>query len=205
MDKEELKKVKNRVVELLRSTGIEDMDYFIGELERSGYFTAPASMKNHLCFEGGLMCHSLNVCEAALQLKKMLMIDRPDIFEKISDASIIVASLLHDICKSDIYFIKRGAQKEFGQAEFGTTPGPLPIGHGEKSVVMLMQMGLGLTDAEICAIRWHMGAWSVNQADSEERNYFRAAETKYPLVTLIQLADTIASKFTERPPVTING
>ena len=70
---------------------------------------------------------------------------------------------------------------------------------------MLMQMGLGLTDAEICAIRWHMGAWSVNQADSEERNYFRAAETKYPLVTLIQLADTIASKFTERPPVTINS
>lgn len=205
MDKEELKKVKDRVVELLRSTGIEDMDYFLEELERSGYFTAPASMKNHLCFEGGLMCHSLNVCEAALELKKLLMVSRPDIFEKVSDESIIVASLLHDMCKADIYVRKRAAHTEFGQAEFGTTPGSLPIGHGEKSVVMLLQMGLGLTDAEICAIRWHMGAWCVNQADSEERQYFRAAENRYPLVTLIQLADTIASKFTERPPATING
>lgn len=204
MDKEELKKVKARVIELLKSTGIDDMEYFIGELERSGFFTAPASMKNHLCFEGGLMCHSLNVCEAALLLKKTLMSERPDIFEQISDASIIVASLLHDVCKSDIYFRKRNAQTEFGQAEFGSEPGVLPIGHGEKSVVMLLQMGLGLTDAEICAIRWHMGSWSVNQADSEDRNNFRAAEKRYPLVTLIQLADTIASKFTERPPITVN-
>lgn len=204
MDKEELKKIKNRVLELLRSTGIEDMDYFIEELEKSGYFTAPASMKNHLCFEGGLMCHSLNVCEAALRLKKTFVEERPDIFEKISDASIIVASLLHDMCKSDLYFKKRGAQVDFGQAEFGTDPGVLPIGHGEKSVVMLLQMGLGLTDAEICAIRWHMGSWSVNQVDSEERGNFRAAEKCYPLVTLIQLADTIASKFTERPPATVN-
>lgn len=204
MDKEELKKVKARVIELLKSTGIDDMEYFLGELERSGFFTAPASMKNHLCFEGGLMCHSLNVCEAALLLKKTLMSERPDIFEQISDASIIVASLLHDVCKSDIYFRKRNAQTEFGQAEFGSEPGVLPIGHGEKSVVMLLQMGLGLTDAEICAIRWHMGSWSVNQADSEDRNNFRAAEKRYPLVTLIQLADTIASKFTERPPITVN-
>lgn len=204
MAKEELKQVKDRVIELLKSTGINDMDYFLGELERSGYFTAPASMKNHLCFEGGLMCHSLNVCEAALKLKKMMMVDRPDVFEKISDESIIIASLLHDLCKSDIYFPRRGAQTGFGQAEYGSMPGSLPVGHGEKSVIMLLQMGLGLTDAEICAIRWHMGAWSVNQADGEENNYFREAEKRYPLVTLIQLADTIASKFTERPPATIN-
>lgn len=204
MDKEELKKVKARILELLKSTGIEDMDYFLDELEKSGYFTAPASMKNHLCFEGGLMCHSLNVCEQALNLKKMLMADRPDIFESISDASIIVASLLHDMCKSDLYFKKRNAQVEFGQAEYGTDPGLLPIGHGEKSVVMLLQMGLGLTDAEICAIRWHMGAWAVNQADSEEKGAIKAAEKRYPLVTLIHLADSIASKFIERPPKTVN-
>lgn len=204
MDKEELKKVKARILELLKSTGIEDMDYFLDELEKSGYFTAPASMKNHLCFEGGLMCHSLNVCEQALNLKKMLMADRPDIFESISDASIIVASLLHDMCKSDLYFKKRNAQVEFGQAEYGTDPGLLPIGHGEKSVVMLLQMGLGLTDAEICAIRWHMGAWAVNQADSEEKGAIKAAEKQYPLVTLIHLADSIASKFIERPPKTVN-
>ena len=204
MDKDELKKIKTRVIELLKSTDIEDIDYYIEELDKSGYFTAPASMKNHMCFEGGLMCHSLNVCDAALTLKKTLMAERPDIFDSVSDESIIVASLLHDVCKSDIYYRKRNAQVEFGQAEYGSDPGALPVGHGEKSVIMLLRMGLGLTDAEICAIRWHMGAWCVNQADSEERNSFRVAERLYPLVTLIQLADTIASKFTERSPVTIN-
>lgn len=108
------------------------------------------------------------------------------------------------MCKSDLYFKKRNAQVEFGQAEYGTDPGLLPIGHGEKSVVMLLQMGLGLTDAEICAIRWHMGAWAVNQADSEEKGAIKAAEKRYPLVTLIHLADSIASKFIERPPKTVN-
>lgn len=204
MDKEELKKVKARIIELLKSTGIEGMDDFLKELDNSGFYTAPASMKNHLCFEGGLMCHSLNVYEAAMTLKKTFMTERPDIFDTISDESIIIAAILHDVCKSDIYHRKRTAQMEFGQAEYSNEPGPLPIGHGEKSVVMLLRMGLWLTEAEICAIRWHMGAWSVNQADSEERNAFRTAERLYPLVTLIQLADTMASKFTERPPVTIN-
>lgn len=198
MEKEDYMKCKKRVIDLLKSTGIEDMDYFIEELEKSGYFKAPASMKNHLCFEGGLMCHSLNVYDAAIKLKETFMEERRDIFEKISDASIVVASLLHDMCKSDLYFRRRNAAVEFGKAEWGTTYGNLPVGHGEKSVIMLLQMGLGLTDAEICAIRWHMGAWGVNQADGEEKNSYRAAEKLYPLMTLIHLADTIASKFTER-------
>lgn len=205
MDKEDLKKYKAQFLELLRSTGIEDMDYFISQLEKSGFFQAPASMKNHLCYEGGLMLHSLNVYEAAMNLKKTFEKERPDVFQQISDESIIIASLLHDVCKANLYFRKRGAQVDFGKAEYGTDYGPLPIGHGEKSVVMLLQMGLGLEDAEVCAIRWHMGAWSVNDADSEERGNFKKAEELYPLVTLIQLADTIASKITERKCKVINA
>lgn len=204
MTKEEYLKSKQRVIDLLKSTNIDYIDDFIKDLEHSGYFTAPASMKNHLCFEGGLMFHSLNVYDAAMELKKTFSKIRPDVFDDIDDASIVVASLLHDMCKSNLYFKKRNAQVEFGQAEYGTTYGDLPIGHGEKSVVMLLQMGIPLTDAEVCAIRWHMGAWSVAPADSEQQGNFRAAEKLYPLVTLIQLADTIASKIYERGPKTIN-
>ncbi len=204
MEKDELKKHKEEFISLLRSTNIEGIDDVISELEEIGFFTAPASMKNHLCYEGGLMIHSLNVYLAAKAIKAGFENMRPDVFETISDESLIIASLLHDVCKSRIYHRKRNAQVEFGKAEYGADYSDLPVGHGEKSVIMLLLMGLNLTDAEICAIRWHMGAWSVNQADSEERNAFRTAERLYPLVTLIQLADTMASKFTERPPVTIN-
>lgn len=198
MDKEELRKYKTQFLDLLRSTGIEDMDYFIPQLEKSGFFEAPASMKNHLCFEGGLMLHSLNVYEAAVALKKALAVDRPDIFEKISDDSIKVAALLHDVCKANLYFRKRGAQVDFGKAEYGTDYSGLPIGHGEKSVIMILQMGLGLEDAEVCAIRWHMGPWSIDRSNAEEVGNYRKAEEMYPLVTLLQLADTVAAKFTER-------
>ena len=198
MDKEELKKHKARFLELLRSTGIEDIEYFISQLEKSGFFEAPASMKNHLCFEGGLMLHSLNVYEAAVLLKKSLAAERPDIFDKIEDASIIIAALLHDVCKANLYFRRRGAQVDYGKAEYGTDYSGLPIGHGEKSVVMLLQMGLGLEDSEVCAIRWHMGAWCVDRSTAEEVGNYRKAEEMYPLVTLIQLADTVAAKFTER-------
>lgn len=198
MDKEELKKYKEQFLGLLRSTGIEDIDYFIGQLEKSGFFEAPASMKNHLCFEGGLMLHSLNVYEAAMKLKSTFAAERADIFDGITDESIIIAALLHDVCKANLYFRKRGAQVDFGKAEYGTDYSGLPIGHGEKSVVMLFQMGLGLEDSEVCAIRWHMGAWSVDKSNSEEMGNFRKAEELYPLVTLIQLADTVAAKFTER-------
>lgn len=204
MEKEELKKYKEEFISLLKSTDIEDIDYFIKELERIGFFTAPASMKNHLCFEGGLMLHSLNVYEAAVKLKETFMAMRPDIFEDISNESIIIAALLHDVCKADLYVRKRNAQVEFGKAEYGTSYGRMPAGHGEKSVIMLFKLGLGLNDDEICAIRWHMGAWSVNDSDGEAIGNFKQAEKLYPLVTLIHMADTAASKFIERPMKTIN-
>lgn len=204
MDKEELKEHKQHFIELLRSTSVPDVDLLIEDLEQMGFFTSPASMKNHLCYEGGLMIHSLNVYESAIKIRDAFSAARPDVFEKISDESIIIAALLHDICKAGLYFRKRNAQMEFGQAEYGSDYGRLPVGHGEKSVIQLLRLGLDLRDDEICAIRWHMGAWSVAAGDSEEKASFRKSQELYPLVTLIQLADTAAAQILERKYETIN-
>ena len=205
MDKDELKQHKEQFISLLKSTSIPDVDLIIEDLDHMSFFTSPASMKNHLCYEGGLMIHSLNVYEAAIKIRDAFKTVRPDVFDKISDESIIVAALLHDLCKAGLYFRKKGAQYEFGQAEYGSDYGRLPIGHGEKSVVMLLRLGLDLRDDEICAIRWHMGAWSVASGDAEERGSFRKAQELYPLVTLIQLADTAAAQILERKYETINS
>ncbi len=205
MEKDELKKHKEEFISLLRSTNIEGIDDVISELEEIGFFTAPASMKNHLCYEGGLMIHSLNVYLAAKAIKAGFENMRPDVFETISDESLIIASLLHDVCKSRIYHRKRNAQVEFGKAEYGADYSDLPVGHGEKSVIMLLLMGLNLTDAEICAIRWHMGAWSVAGGDSELQQSFRRAGEMYPLVGIIQSADTLAAHILERKYTCINN
>ena len=62
----DIKANKARCLELLRSTGREGMEDMIVELEKMGYFTAPASSYYHLNVEGGLVQHSLNVYDAAM-------------------------------------------------------------------------------------------------------------------------------------------
>ena len=56
------------------------------------YLTAPASTKFHLCKEGGLLEHSVNVAETLLKLKATLA-------PEISDESCVVVALLHDLGK----------------------------------------------------------------------------------------------------------
>lgn len=77
----------------------------------------------------------------------------------------------------------------------------LPIGHGEKSVVMLLRMGLDLEDEEILAIRWHMGAWDVDRHSVEEEKSYREAQRQSPLVALVHSADTLAAQILEREVV----
>ena len=72
-----------------------------------------------------------------------------------------------------------------------------PMGHGEKSVILALAGGLEMYDSEMIAIRWHMGAWRLNQDDNEEKQCYKAASQKFPLVTIIQTADTLAARIIE--------
>jgi catechol 2,3-dioxygenase-like lactoylglutathione lyase family enzyme len=56
------------------------------------YLTAPASTRFHLCKEGGLLEHSINVCETMLKIKDTLA-------PEISDESCVVTALFHDLGK----------------------------------------------------------------------------------------------------------
>ena len=121
----------------------------------------------------------------------------------LKEDSCIIASLLHDVCKSNIY--KRTIKKrknEIGIWEdcegYKCTYADFPMGHGEKSVVMLLLSGLELTDAEMLAIRWHMGPWDVAMTSFEATKNLDAARKKYPLCILIQCADGLAAGIMER-------
>ena len=73
-----------------------------------------------------------------------------------------------------------------------------PMGHGEKSLVLVLCSGLEMNDDEMLAIRWHMGAWGVNMNSYEEQRNYDASRTLYPLVTIIQTADGLAAAIMER-------
>lgn len=179
------------------------MEYVIEDLETYGFFEAPASARNHFNHPGGLVQHSLNVYDAAMMLREGIIKSRPDMEKRLPVDSVILASLLHDVCKANIYrLVSRKRKNEIGMweevEEYEVNYSQLPIGHGEKSVVMLLRMGLDLEDDEICAIRWHMGPWAVDTSSIEQDKSYRQSILNSPLLPLIHTADTIASQIFER-------
>ena len=72
-----------------------------------------------------------------------------------------------------------------------------PLGHGEKSVIVLLRMGLDLSDDEIMAIRWHMSAWDLPFQSPDLKANFDTAKRLCPLCSLIQAADGLASNLLE--------
>lgn len=194
---------KEEFIELLRSTNRDGIEDVIDGLEEAGFFTAPASSNKHLSVKGGLVEHSLNTCKAALTVWEGMKALEPSIGTEVKRDSVIIASLLHDVCKSDIYFRSVKKRKNaIGQWEdcegYGISYKSFPMGHGEKSVILLLCYGLDMTDDEMLAIRWHMGAWGINMNSMEDLRCFNTSQKLYPLVTIIQVADKLAANIMER-------
>lgn len=199
----DFKKNKETFIELLRSTNRKGVEGMIEDLEEMGFFNAPASAGHHLNVEGGLVQHSLNTCRAALMVWEGMKKLEPSLEGEVKRDSVIIASLLHDICKSDIYVrtVKK-RKNSIGIWEdvegYKVTYKSFPMGHGEKSLVLALYSGMELTDAEMLAIRWHMGAWGVNMSSFEDQRNYDASRTLYPLVTITQTADGLAAAILER-------
>jgi hypothetical protein len=115
----------------------------------------------------------------------------------------LCAGLLHDVCKADIYkSVMKEQKNSFGSwvdvPVYDVDYSNFPLGHGEKSVIVLLQCGLELTDEEIMAIRWHMHAWDLPFQSADIKGNLLKAKELYPLVSLIQAADGLSSNLLER-------
>lgn len=193
---------KEKFIELLQSTQRKGIEETIGMLDASGFFNAPASTKFHLNYEGGLLEHSLSVCRIAIMVRKQLIAIRPELEVKLPMDSVYLITLLHDVCKAEIY--KRATKRrknEQGYWEdylgYDVDYSDFPAGHGEKSVIVLLQSGLELTKEEIIAIRWHMNAWDLPFQSWEATSSINAARAKTPLLGLLQAADGLSANVIE--------
>lgn len=194
---------RERFIELLRATGRDGIEYIIEDLDTWGFFDAPASVRNHFNFPGGLAMHSLNVYDMAMAIRNATIPLRQDMEKALNTDSIAIAALLHDVCKTNIYRrTKRKQRNEIGVWEdiegYEVDYTEMPVGHGEKSVIMLLRSGLDLEDEEIFAIRWHMGPWDLPAQSIEMDKSYRKAQDRSPLVALIHTADTLAAQILER-------
>ncbi len=217
--------MKQKFIEILKSTNRKGMDNVLAKLEELGFYEAPASTKFHLSYKGGLLEHSMNVYSAALVLseqainwysvqdrykdslskgEKVVMRVNLEMADKLPDDSIAICTLLHDVCKADIYkeaMLNRKNDAGFWEKYQGYAvdyEAGMPLGHGEKSVIMLLSWGLELKPEEMLAIRWHMTAWDLPMQSPEHKSSLDAAKKKTPLVSLIQLSDGFASGLVER-------
>ncbi|MBQ9760284.1 MAG: HD domain-containing protein [Clostridia bacterium] len=168
----------------------EGADKLLEFLQKSDFFTAPASTRYHGACEGGLLAHSLNVYDCLVDI-----LNRPRVKElygiEYSDESIAIAALMHDICKVNFYKTSfRNAKDENGKwvsVPYYTIEDNLPYGHGEKSVYIVSGF-LRLTRDEAFAIRYHMGF----SGTEDPGNVGRALEM-FPLAYALCCADMEAA------------
>lgn len=152
-------------------------------LEKSDFFAAPASTRFHGDHEGGLCEHSVNVYNQLVRLCAAY----PDV--AVSDETISICALLHDVCKIGCYKTEMRNKKvngEWIQVPYYTFDESFPYGsHGGKSVFMI-QHYMRLSVEEAVAINCHMG--------NEDGKYtVSSAYEKYHLAWLLHAADEAAT------------
>lgn len=194
---------KNLFIKLLQSTNRPGINHVIIKLEELGFFTAPSSSKFHGNYDGGLLEHSINVARVGVMLLEQMSKITPELAQNVTRENILIACLLHDVCKAEVYekgfkWAKDENNKWIQEPCYNVNYDNFPVGHGEKSVIQLLRWGLELTNAEILAIRWHMHAWDLAFQSPEAKNNLNAAKQSCPLLCLLQAADGLASSLMEK-------
>ena len=184
---------------ILRATGRNGMEGVLDGLRRLGFHEAPASSAFHCAYPGGLLEHSLNVYR---QMAGLCRMERELHGVHVPDDTIAITALLHDVCKAEVYRrVEKFRKDRDGRWERYMAYSPdhsrMPLGHGEKSVIRLLRMGLELREDEIIAIRWHMGAWDLS-GYGDAKAGFNAACDRTPALPILMAADSLASRISER-------
>lgn len=171
-------------------------DKLLEWIEKSDFFTAPASTRHHSAYRGGLCQHSINVYK---RLVKLLEMEYGENWQKkVSPESVAIMGLLHDVCKVDTYVEDfRNVKDENGnwiKKPYYKVEDSLPYGHGEKSVYIISAF-MKLTREEALAINWHMGEY--DQRVQNGSYMIRDVYYRYPVCFLMHLADLTATYLDE--------
>lgn len=175
---------------LLLSTKRPGIENLVQWLDNSDFKVAPASTRYHSNYEGGLLKHSLNVYEECMRQQDLIKLFN------VPKESIIITSLLHDICKVNYYKMEMRNVKKNGawvQEPYYTVEDMFPMGHAEKSIIIAQQY-IQLTEVEIAMIRNHMGGY-VDTSYFSSSNLFN----KYPESIILHIADMKATYILESP------
>lgn len=203
---------KTKFISLLRQIKREGarIDALINKLENSDFFEAPASTQYHCSYRGGLCEHSLHVYE---QLSTLIAIEYPDKFVEtedqldipyispISDESIIITALLHDMSKMNFYETsERNVKDENGNwvkvpyIKVKDAKDRFIFGSHEMNSLYMVESFIPLSLEESTAILHHMGGMAKDSAQDDISDIYN----KFPLALMLHLADMLATYKDER-------
>ncbi len=156
----------------------------------TSYLIAPASSRFHLSKEGGLLEHSVNVCETLLRLREAIA-------PALSIESCVVTALLHDLGKAGMpgrpmYVPNKptAKQKQYGYSAAYHTSDKLTYLSVPVRSLYLIAPRFPLTEEEAQAIVYHDG-----QYVDDNRS---AATRECPLLLLLHYADNWSCFVTEK-------
>lgn len=178
------------------------------KLSSSDFFTAPASTKYHAAYRGGLCDHSLNVYYNMCSLVKSKHLE-----EKISEDSIAIVALLHDMSKINSYIL--GARNKKVYSDCGSKHDELGkfdwvsemeyiyvadedrfiFGNHEETSEFMIRTYIPLTYEESAAILNHHGGMGW---DSCQGNIASKVMAKYPIAALLHTADMLSVYIDEK-------
>ncbi len=186
---------QERIRALLESTNREGMTYLVGYLMQEGFFEEIASARGHRSHKGGLAEHSLRVWELlsnyACDLKLSTAITAGQKPLPFGDDSMIIAALLHDVCKVGAYVRTK--------ADDGWTNNRnKEKGHALLSIARIKKH-IELTEIEEMMIKYHMGVYGLVEFDEKSGEYElrnkQMANAWYhnPIVKIMYFCDEIAT------------
>lgn len=189
--------MRERIIEFLMSTKREGMENLIDWMDNNGFFEAPCSTQHHLCKEGGLAEHSLNVFKEMDELAHTLLSTKD--YAAMMD-SVVICSILHDIGKcgqfGKRYYVenylaktdKDGNPVRSTAKPYITNAELLNVPHEIRSLSIVDRF-IDLTEDEQFAILYHNGMYG------DLKYQLNGKETK--LYMLLHMADMWCSRVIE--------
>lgn len=176
-----------RFESLLRLTGKDGIEQLIQYCRDSDFYTAWASSSYHLNTKGGLLQHSLNVCDYAMRLHK-------EFNSTVDIQSVMFCALTHDTGKSglkgDEYYVPNTLKsgKLSGTKPIKINPNLRIKNHAWRSVLQLSKYVDLTEDEKVCIIN-HDGFY---QAENRQ-----AMLDIFELLYIVHNADLYVARFVE--------
>lgn len=195
---EQINNNKESFLDLVRGITREfDKEKLINWLEKSDFFTAPASIKNQSSFDGGLCFHSLNVYASLENLCANFAIDENG-NALYSEDSIRIVALFHDLSKANYYEkfnrnVKNEITGKWEQKEdyrIRELSNRFIYGNREEtSLYMVKSFIPNMTVEEEVAILNVLGGVGYDSAQTNLVDVY----DKYGLACLLHVADTLST------------